>query len=108
MSFTLLSIDLKCHKKHEQDQPAYRLWLDGRLIVERRFWPSAERMIQEQLTFSDDDQDHCISLENVTEHNMITVQSVKSYNGDDLEKINPDDIDLHLDCNSITFKTPKR
>lgn len=108
MSFTLLSIDLKCHKKHNRDQPAYRLWLDGYLIVERRFWPNSEKLIQEQLTFLDDNQLHQITVENVTEPSLVTVQSVKSYDGDDLAKISPDSLELEYNKDAISFKTPMR
>jgi hypothetical protein len=36
------------------------------------------------------------------------VQSVKSYDGDDLAKISPDFLELEYDKDAISFKTPMR
>lgn len=108
MSFTLLSIDLDC-EKNKDENPVYRIWLDGCLIVERSYWPDVDsHYIQEQLSFIDDDQEHCLQLEQVSSSGSVKIKSIKTHDGDTLESLDDSVCAVKIDNNTVSFKTPIR
>lgn len=108
MSYTKVKLDVICHKLAKQD-PVYRLYLDGVLVVERKFWPEAPiYRIQEHLTLVDDDRQHSIKIENVYPHlGDVTMYEIQFVDGDDNEKIDVYST-FEPKCEEFVFKLRKR
>lgn len=108
MSYTVACFSIDCTKILEDSDPVYRVFYDGQLVSERRFWPSVpDYRIQEQLTLLDDNRHHTVEIKNVfPDRGDITVERVEFFDGDTLK---PVDVYVQQDQkHRYTFKTQKR
>ena len=106
---TIVCMNIRCSKTYASVHPVYRIFLDGQLIVERRFWPETpDFYIQEQLTLSNSDgSTHSVKIKNVfTDRGEIFLHDVSFFDGDNRNTIV---IDHSFDSETeFTFVLPKR
>ena len=105
---TIVCMNIRCNKIVADPHPVYRIFLDGQLVVERRFWPETpDYYIQEQLTLTDDNNSHNIKIKNIfQERGEIFVHDISFFNGEDRQPIQ---IEHKFDSeNQFTFVLTKR
>lgn len=104
MSYTVVCLDIHYVKSLVENDPVYRVFLDDQLVIERRFWPNSEEFyIQEQLTITDDENEHSIYAKNVfPDRGRIKIKKVSFFDGDSKKPLN---LNCDFRDNKYFFKT---
>jgi hypothetical protein len=108
MTYTIVCVNIRCNKLSAAVHPVYRIFLNNSLIIERRFWPDApDYYIQEQITMTDDNDRHTITVKNVhSSRGDIYVHDVLFFDGNTRTLLN------HsyetVDAGQFMFTLPKR
>ena len=107
MSYTIVCLDLYCRKTKKDADPSYRVFVDDQLVAERIYWPKTpDFLIQEHLTFDDDNQSHTIWVKNIFhDRGKIRVGNIACFDGDTKK---PLDINVDNQNGMYTFTLLKR
>ena len=107
MSYTVVCLDLYCKKTNKDADPSYRVFVDDQLVIERIYWPKTpDFIIQEHITFNDDNQSHAIRVKNIFhERGKIRVGNIACFDGDTKK---PLDINVDTQNGMYIFTLLKR